>query len=178
MLLNNYVRIAGCQGSRGSRRHRQAGQLAGVRPHVADPVPRGALRARAPRSRRVEHHPVAARGGRRPHERVRLQGAEPAATGQHHSGLAVRTEYDVRTATVMLIFDNSGPSRVQLTVRDGYTSRRTSVSVRGGQSAAKSWVVSRTRGWYDLVVPNAARKRYMFTLKTARTASAIPPRAG
>jgi len=88
----------------------------------------------------------------------------------------------VRTATVKLIFDNSGPSRVQLTVRDGYTSRRTSVSVRGGQSAAKSWVVSRTRGWYDLVVATAdetaAQQRFAGRLENGEDSISDPGMGG
>ena len=56
------------------------GQLAAVRPHVADPLPRGALRRSPSRPGRRQHHAVAARGRRRPDERVRLQDAQHVAS--------------------------------------------------------------------------------------------------
>ena len=58
---------------------RRLGQLAGVRSHVADPLPRGAIRPPSPRSDRNQHHAVAACRRRRPHHRVRLQDAERVA---------------------------------------------------------------------------------------------------
>ncbi|MGA5304210.1 phosphocholine-specific phospholipase C [Nucisporomicrobium flavum] len=98
-----------------------------------------------------------------------LTGTWPAANGydvdvhgpngfhrRFHSGpLGVRTDYDLRAEKVTLTFTNHGSSRLQLTVRDAYTSSRTTVSLRAGQTAAKSWPVVRTRGWYDLAVTGA-----------------------
>ncbi|MEV4706698.1 phospholipase domain-containing protein [Actinoplanes sp. NPDC049316] len=78
-----------------------------------------------------------------------------------HSGpLAVGTGYDIRAEKVTLTFTNTGSSRLQLTARDAYTSARTTVSLRAGQTAAKSWPVVRTRGWYDLVVTAGADSEY------------------
>ena len=78
-----------------------------------------------------------------------------------HSGpLAVRTDYDIRAEKVTLTFTNSGSSRLQLTVRDAYTSNRTTLSLRAGQTATKSWPVVRTRGWYDLIVSAGAGTEY------------------
>ena len=66
--------------------------------------------------------------------------------------VAATTNYDVRAEKVTLVLKNLGRREVKLTVRDGYTGRRTVLSLRSGQSAARSWSVTQTRGWYNLVV--------------------------
>ena len=53
------------------------GQLAAVRPHVDDQVPRGTVHGQEEGPARDQHHAVAACGRRRPDQCVRLPGAEP-----------------------------------------------------------------------------------------------------
>jgi len=103
-----------------------------------------------------------------------LTGAFPAEPGydvevhgpngfyrRFHSGhLGVRTDSDIRAEKVTLTFTNTGAGRLQLTVRDAYTSNRTTLSLRAGQTATKSWPVVRTRGWYDLTVTAGATTEY------------------
>ncbi|MEV8504437.1 phospholipase domain-containing protein [Actinoplanes sp. NPDC051475] len=74
--------------------------------------------------------------------------------------LGVRTDYDSRAEKVTLTFSNPGTRRLQLTVRDAYTSGRSTVSLRAGRTAAKSWSVVRTRGWYDLTVTDGTDLEY------------------
>ena len=57
------------------------GQLAAVRPHVADPLPRGALRRRQAGPDRDQHHAVAARGRRRPHHARSTSGRRTRSGG-------------------------------------------------------------------------------------------------
>ena len=78
----------------------------------------------------------------------------------HSGALGVRTDYDSRGEKVTLTFTNAGSSRLQLTVRDAYTSGRTTLSLRAGQTATKSWPVVRTRGWYDLIVTAGTNSEY------------------
>ncbi|AGL13786.1 phosphocholine-specific phospholipase C [Actinoplanes sp. N902-109] len=76
------------------------------------------------------------------------------------AGLSLRTDYDLRAEKVTLTLTNGGSSRLQLTVHDAYTSARTTISLRGGQSEQKSWPVVRTRGWYDLEITAGAETTY------------------
>ncbi|MFI7602894.1 phosphocholine-specific phospholipase C [Actinoplanes sp. NPDC049681] len=74
--------------------------------------------------------------------------------------IGVRTDYDSRAEKVTLTFRNPGTRRLQLTVRDAYTSSRSTVSLKAGQTATKAWSVVRTRGWYDLTVTDGTDLEY------------------
>jgi phospholipase C len=74
------------------------------------------------------------------------------AGGRLAPAVAVRAAYDERAEKVLLTLANNGGQRVRLTIQDGYTGRRTTVSVGAGQSQTRQWSVSGTRGWYDLTV--------------------------
>ncbi|GAA2567274.1 phospholipase C, phosphocholine-specific [Winogradskya consettensis] len=66
--------------------------------------------------------------------------------------LGLRTDYDTRAEKVAVTLTNAGSGRLQLTVQDAYTSKRTTVSLRGGESSRESFAVVRSRGWYDLEI--------------------------
>jgi phospholipase C len=77
-----------------------------------------------------------------------FKGATPTAA----SDLEVSASYDERHDEIALTFRNRGSERVDVTVRDGYTSRDRTRSVKPGEVEAQRWSLSRTRGWYDLVL--------------------------
>jgi phospholipase C len=66
--------------------------------------------------------------------------------------VAITAEYNTHAEKVTLLVRNHDRREVRLTVRDGYTGRRSTLSLRGGQSTARSWSVAQTQGWYNLVV--------------------------
>jgi phospholipase C len=47
---------------------------------------------------------------------------------------------------------NHGAERVEVTVTDRYSSRRTRLTIKPGETKASRWSLSRTKGWYDLTV--------------------------
>jgi phospholipase C len=68
------------------------------------------------------------------------------------NGLQVRAWYVPRHQEVVLRLDNGGSEPLVAKIRDGYKSRAATVSLRPGKSETRHWVLSRTRGWYDLLV--------------------------
>jgi phospholipase C len=72
--------------------------------------------------------------------------------GPRSTNLAVTPSYDERDYKIVLELENRGPERVEVTVRDGYNSRPTTLSLRPGEARRRQWPLARTRGWYDLVV--------------------------
>ncbi|MEU8606861.1 phospholipase domain-containing protein [Actinoplanes sp. NPDC048791] len=94
--------------------------------------------------------------------------------------VAMTTEYDQRAEKVTLSFTNPGPEPVQLTIRDRYTGRQTTVPVRGGRAASRSWGVARTRGWYDLTVTAGKdlHRRYAGHLENGRDSISDPAMGG
>jgi phospholipase C len=67
------------------------------------------------------------------------------------TGLGVAARYDERADQILLTFTNHGAART-VSVRDGYSSRVTTLTLGPGDAQARHWSLSRTRGWYDLVV--------------------------
>jgi phospholipase C len=65
---------------------------------------------------------------------------------------AITTTYDTRTDTITLVFTNPTANRVQATVVDAYTTRRTTVTIPGAGSSSQQWSLSRTHGWYDFTI--------------------------
>src|SRR5262249_61944219 len=59
---------------------------------------------------------------------------------------------------------NSGSERTTVPVRDGYPSRTTTLSLKPGEARTNHWSLSRTRGWYDLVIaaPGDPRLEYRY----------------
>jgi phospholipase C len=96
--------------------------------------------------------------------------------------VAITTEYDTRAEKITLVIRNLGAARVQLTVRDGYSGRRTVVSLRSGQTATRSWSVEKTHGWYNLAVACGEkaklRQRYAGHLENGRDSISDPAMGG
>lgn len=72
--------------------------------------------------------------------------------GGRHAGLRIHARYDGRRNEIVLEAANRGPDRVELTVSNRYSSRSIKLSLRPGYTQTKAWSLSRTRGWYDLVI--------------------------
>jgi phospholipase C len=78
-----------------------------------------------------------------------LKGRNPAS---HRTNLAVRASYQQRRIEIALEIGNSGSQPAEVTVRNGYTAQDTTLSLAPGQTRTEHWSLSRTRGWYDLVI--------------------------
>ena len=76
-------------------------------------------------------------------------------SGPAAPALAVSTQYDKHAGTVTLVLDSHEHDRLKVTVADAYTKRATTVLLRPGKAATKSWNVSRASGWHDLTVTAA-----------------------
>jgi phospholipase C len=72
--------------------------------------------------------------------------------GRNPETLDVTASYDERPYEIILAIGNRGSQPVTVTVRDGYKSRETTLSIEPGQTQTRRWPLARTRGWYDLVV--------------------------
>ncbi|MEU5526251.1 phosphocholine-specific phospholipase C [Micromonospora chersina] len=77
-------------------------------------------------------------------------------TGGAGAGVDVRARYDERDHEVGLTLVNRGAKRIEVTVADRYSSRRTRLSLKPGETTSPSWSVSRAHGWYDLTVTLSA----------------------
>ena len=49
-----------------------------------------------------------------------------------------------------------------MAVRDGYTSQETKLTLEPGEAQTKHWSLSRTRGWYDLVITVQGDLRFQY----------------
>jgi phospholipase C len=96
--------------------------------------------------------------------------------------VGITTEYDIRAEKITLLIRNLGAARIPLTIRDGYSGRRTVVSLRSGQTATRSWSVEKTHGWYDLAVTGGTeeelRQRYAGHLENGRDSISDPAMGG
>jgi phospholipase C len=72
--------------------------------------------------------------------------------GRNPEKLDVTASYDERSYEIILAIGNRGSQPATVTVRNGYTSRETTLSIEPGQTQTRHWSLSRTRGWYDLVI--------------------------
>jgi phospholipase C len=75
-------------------------------------------------------------------------GAPTARSAQLDVGAA----YNERHDEIALKIRNRGPRPVSVIVRSGYSSRQAKLSLKPGESVTEQWSLSRTRGWYDLVL--------------------------
>jgi phospholipase C len=80
--------------------------------------------------------------------------------GGHRAYLDVEAFYDARGNEITLVIKNLGSEKANVTVRNGYLSGTTKVSLNPGESASDHWSLSRTRGWYDLVVTVAGDSQF------------------
>jgi phospholipase C len=68
------------------------------------------------------------------------------------ASVEVKASYDERENRIALTIGNRGAERVEVRIRDGYTSRVAELSVGRGATKTEQWSLSRNRGWYDLVI--------------------------
>jgi phospholipase C len=68
------------------------------------------------------------------------------------ASVEAKASYDERENRIALTIGNRGAERVEVRIRDGYTSRLTELSVGCGAAKTEQWSLSRTSGWYDLVI--------------------------
>ena len=71
---------------------------------------------------------------------------------RNQANLDVTASYDDRQDTIALQITNRNLERATVSVRDGYTSRARMLPLDPGQMQTEQWSLSRTRGWYDLVI--------------------------
>jgi phospholipase C len=72
--------------------------------------------------------------------------------GGRGAGLRIQARYDTRHNEIVLEAGNRGSERVELAVSNRYAPGSTKLSLKPGDAKAQSWSLSRTRGWYDLVI--------------------------
>jgi phospholipase C len=69
-----------------------------------------------------------------------------------------------------------------VTIRDAYTPRATTLSLRPGQAGTERWSLSPTRGWYDLLVTVQGdpqfQHRYAGHLENGRDSISDPAMGG
>jgi phospholipase C len=95
------------------------------------------------------------------------------------AGLDIRTRYDERRTELILEIANRGRARIDATVRDRYSTRRSTLSLRPGGKTAPRWSLSRTRGWYDLTVTvGRTEYRYAGHLENGRDSISDPAMGG
>ncbi len=81
-----------------------------------------------------------------------FRGFKGDAQEGRRADLGVRAWYRVRHHEVAVKFTNRSSEQALVIVRDGYLSREVKLTLKPGESQTKRWSVSRTRGWYDLVI--------------------------
>ena len=96
--------------------------------------------------------------------------------------LAVTAQYDERDAEIALKIENSMSQRIAVIVRDGYSGRQTDLLLEPGEVDTRHWSLSRTRGWYDLVITVPAdpdlEYRYAGHLETGEDSISDPRMGG
>jgi phospholipase C len=66
--------------------------------------------------------------------------------------LEIRARYDGPRYEIILEAENHGSKRVGVTVSNRYSSHNTKLSIKPGDAQTEHWSLSRTRGWYDLII--------------------------
>jgi phospholipase C len=72
--------------------------------------------------------------------------------GGNLASLDVVASYDERHNEISLNIRNHSSDRATVTVRNRYTSRETTLTLKPGEAQTEQTSLSRTRGWYDLVI--------------------------
>jgi phospholipase C len=80
--------------------------------------------------------------------------------GGHGAKVDVAASYDEPDNEISLEVRNSSSERAEVTVQDRYTSRATKLSLNPGETGTERWSLSRTRGWYDLVITVRADSQF------------------
>ncbi len=74
----------------------------------------------------------------------------------HPSAINSRLTYDADEGFVSLEIENTGRSTTTAHVLEGYSGKVTSVRLRAGERAQRSWRLQHSFGWYDLSVTSAS----------------------
>ena len=82
--------------------------------------------------------------------------------GGHQENLDVSASYYERHNEIALEIRNRSAERADVTVRSGYPGHGTSLSLRPGAATTERWSLSRTRGWYDLVITVAGDPHFKY----------------
>jgi phospholipase C len=82
--------------------------------------------------------------------------------GGSQANLDVEAAYDERHNEIRLEVRNRNPERAEVTVRDGYTSRATTLSLNPGETGTVQWSLSGNRGWYDLAITVDADSQFEY----------------
>jgi len=102
--------------------------------------------------------------------------------GSAATDLDIAASYDEQRTELALTIANRGPQPAVVTIRDAYSSRETTLSLRSGQSGTERWSLSPTRGWYDLLVTVQGdpqfRYRYAGHLENGRDSISDPAMGG
>jgi phospholipase C len=75
-----------------------------------------------------------------------------AVAGNHGALVDVRAHYDEHDNSIALEIANRGPHTANVRIFNRYTSQRSGLEVRPGDSGARSWSLKRVSGWYDLTL--------------------------
>jgi phospholipase C len=120
---------------------RRLGQLAGVRPHLADPTLEPGKKLTdtwdAPSG-----HDLSVFGPNGFFRRFK----------DGHEQLRLRAHYDARDQELILEAANLGSSRLDVSMADQYSGRTATLTPRRGDERTSRWSLSRTHGWYDILV--------------------------
>ena len=73
-------------------------------------------------------------------------------SGPHVANLNVQASYDDDRNTVALDVSNRASQTAKVRIADAYHSSSSTLVLSPGESASKSWSLSRSSGWYDLII--------------------------
>ena len=108
-----------------------------------------------------------------------IKGGNPAAQG---ANLDVTASYEEQTSTIVLEVTNLDSRRAQVAVRDCYTGQVKTLSLAPGETRTEHWSLTRTRGWYDLLVTvhgdSRFERRYAGHLENGRDSISDPAMGG
>jgi phospholipase C len=111
-----------------------------------------------------------------------FRGFRGRSPGGKPVSLAVTAQYDERDAEIALKIENSMSQRIAVIVRDGYSGRQTDLLLEPGEVDTRHWSLSRTHGWYDLVITVPAdphlEYRYAGHLETGEDSISDPRMGG
>lgn len=81
-----------------------------------------------------------------------FRGFKAGNPGTGQANLDVTASYDDQNRKIVLEITNRGSEQTTVIVHDGYTGQDTKLALGPGEAQTKHWSLSRTRGWYDLLI--------------------------
>jgi phospholipase C len=81
-----------------------------------------------------------------------FRGFKGDVSGSHAANLHVHASYDDDRHTITLLVSNSASQLARVRIADVYRSSTSTLALRPGESESKSWPVTRSGGWYELVI--------------------------